>query len=155
MAVRLQENGVKLPSPRKYEAGTSHDFTRMYKDTSQYGEVFSLEKLPSALELRKMFVNDAQARQLFSAIRTIIKGATWQILPGDNDSGERDFVEWALTATGRQGGMTTPMRTVIGQMANGIAFRYSAFEKVWKVTEEGPYKGHHILHKLGYRPTTT
>jgi hypothetical protein len=40
-------------------------------------------------------------------------------------------------------------------MANAIAYRYSAFEKVWKASETEPYKGYHILHKLGYRPSTT
>lgn len=155
MAAVVEDNTIKKPTARKYEAGTSHDWTRVYKDTSKYGEVFSLEELPTALELRKMFANDAQARQLFSAIRTILKGAQWEIVAGENDTGERDFVEWALTASSRQGGMTTPIRTVIGQIANGVAYRYSAFEKVWKVCPEGPYKGYHMLHKLGYRPTTT
>jgi hypothetical protein len=157
MAVRVVRgmDGESTPSPRKYEAGTAHDHTRLYKDTSKYGEVFTLDKLPKPVELRKMFHNDAQARQLFSAVRVIIKGAQWEVQPGDNDSGERDFVEWALTASPSQGGMTTPMRTVIGQMANAIAYRYSAFEKVWKASETEPYKGYHILHKLGYRPSTT
>jgi hypothetical protein len=157
MAVRVVRgmDGESTPTPRKYEAGTAHDHTRLYKDTSKYGEVFTLDKLPKPVEIRKMFHNDAQARQLFSAVRTIIKGAHWEVQPGDNDNGERDFVEWALTASPSQGGMTTPMRTVIGQMANAIAYRFSAFEKVWRACEVEPYKGYHVLHKLGYRPSTT
>ena len=141
---------------RKYEVGTALDFNRQYRDQAQYGEILSLDDRPSVQEIWKMIGNDAQAHQLFTALKLPLKSVEFDILAGEGDKGERDFVEWALNATARQGGMTTPMRTVIAQMGNALAFRIAPFEKVWRVVEDHPeYKGFHTLHKLGYRPPST
>lgn len=140
---------------RKYEVGTALDFNRQYRDQGQYGEILSLEDRPSVPEIWQMIGNDAQAHQLFTALKLPLRNVAFDILAGEGDKGERDFVEWALNATARQGGMTTPMRTVVAQMGNALAFRIAPFEKVWRVVEDGTYKGYHALHKLGYRPPAT
>jgi hypothetical protein len=148
----------KLDKPtnsRKYEVGTALDFNRQYRDPANYGEILGLEDKPSVIDIWNMIGNDAQAHQLFTALKLPLKSVNFDILAGEGDSGERDFVEWALNATARQGGMTTPMRTVIAQMGNALAFRIAPFEKVWHAIERGKYKGYHTLHKLGYRPPST
>lgn len=144
-----------LPNARKYESGTAMDYHRQYRDPANYGETFQIDEIATPDQIFKMIVNDGQAQQLFTALKLPLKSITWELLAGKDDSGERDFVEWALNSSARQGGMTTPLRTVISQMANAIAFRFAPFEKVWKVAEEGPYKGKHVLHKLAYRPPST
>lgn len=140
---------------RKYEVGTALDFNRQYRDQASYGEILALEDRPSPQEIWNMIGNDAQAHQLFTALKLPLKSVEFEILATEGDKGERDFVEWAMNATARQGGMTTPMRTVIAQMGNAIAFRYAPFEKVWRVVDDGDYKGYHTLHKLAYRPPAT
>ena len=140
---------------RKYEVGTALDFNRQYRDQGQFGEILSIDDRPSVQDIWNMIGNDAQAHQLFTALKLPLKSVEFDILAGEGDKGERDFVEWALNATARQGGMTTPMRTVVSQMGNALAFRIAPFEKVWRVVEEGEYKGFHTLHKLGYRPPST
>lgn len=152
---RVIDSDINLPTPRKYEAGTALDYNRQYRDTGKYGEILELTKRPSIKQLQDMFMNDAQAQQLFSAVRTVLKGVSWEILAGKQDKGERDFVGWALGAREREGGMTTPMDTIFAQMSNAVGYRLVGFEKVWKVSEVDPYKGYHILHKLGYRPPAT
>jgi hypothetical protein len=85
----------------------------------------------------------------FTALKLPLKSVEFEILATEGDKGERDFVEWAMNATARQGGMTTPMRTVVAQMGNAIAFRYAPFEKVWRVVEDGQYKA--ITHCTSLR----
>lgn len=140
---------------RKYEVGTALDFNRQYRDQGQYGEILAIDNRPSVKEIFDMIGVDAQALQLFTALKLPLKSVEFEVLAGEGDRGEREFVEWALNATARQGGMTTPIRTVVSQMGNALAFRVAAFEKVWRVVEDGRYKGFHTLHKLGYRPPTT
>ncbi len=144
----------KPPTARKYEVGTAQDYTRVYRDFKD-GSVFSLDEQPSVRDLDSMFRNDAQARQIFSAIKLPIRRSTADVMPGEGDTGEQKFVEHALFAPARQGGMTTPFRLVVGEMANAMGYRFAPFEKVWKVQDRDPYAGYFVLHKLGYRPPAT
>jgi hypothetical protein len=143
----------KAPNTRKYEVGTSFDYNRLYHSYDK--TVMEIEAGPTVRELWKMLKNDPQARQLVTALKLPIRRSKWDIIPSEGDTGEKDFVEWALHASARQGGMTTPMRQVVSRMANAILFRFAAFEKVWKIVDEGEYKGKVALHKLGYRPQST
>lgn len=143
----------KPPNTRKYEVGTGFDYSRVFRDFD--GTAYELDAGPSPNELRKMIKTDAQARQLATAVKVPIRKAKWDILPGEGDSGEKKFIEWALHAPARQGGMTTPIRKVIAKMANALIYRFTAFEKVWKVSDRGPYTNKVVLHKLGWRPTNT
>lgn len=144
----------KPPSTRKYEVGTAYDATRIFRDPTDQ-TVFELGDRPSARDLYTMINSDAQAHQLAKAARLPIKIAKWEFLKGEGDTGERDFIEYALHASAKQGGMTTPFRQIIGQISNALIYRFQAFEKVWKVSDREPYKNKVILHKLGWRPTTT
>lgn len=139
---------------RKYESGTTIDHDRLFR-SYENGEIFDLEYTPHAYDIRKMIRTDAQAKQLSRALKLPVRGAQYDIIAGEGDKGEAKFIEYALFAPSGQGGMTTPFRTVLSQMANAIEYKFAAFEKVWKLQDTGPYKGKVMLHKLGYRPATT
>ncbi len=141
------------PNTRKYEAGTALDFNRVFKESS--GKVLELDRFPSVTDLWLMFNNDAQPLQLAQALKVPIKGAKYDIVGTKGDTGQRDFVEWCLRAPHSQGGMTTPMSGVIAKMSNAMMYRFVPFVKVWKIAEDGPYKGKVVLHKLAYRPPAT
>jgi len=145
---------VEIPNTRKYESGTAYDPARVYRNPQDM-TVMELDGGPSVRDLEKMLRNDAQARQLATALKLPIKGAQFEFLATEGDNGERDFVEYALLSSYKQGGMTTPFKQVIAQMSNAIIYRFQAFEKVWKVQERGKYKDKVVLHKLGWRPPAT
>jgi phage gp29-like protein len=117
--------------------------------------VMELDGGPDVRNLERMLRNDAHAFQLATAMKLPIRTSTYEFIATEGDSGEKDFVEWALTAAYRQGGMTTPFRQIVSQMANAMVFRFQPFEKVWKVQDTGKYQGKVMLHKLGWRPPAT
>lgn len=138
------------------EQGVAYDPTRIYRDPREYGAALELESgAPSALELERMVRLDSQARQLFSAVTLPVRGAKMDIIPREGDSGEAAFITNALFAPASRGGMTTPFRTVLSQMATAILTRAAFFEKVFKVAEDGPYAGKVVVHKLAFRPAST
>lgn len=143
----------KVPYTRKYEQGTALDYNRIYRNYD--GSVMEVDQGPSVSELWKMFNNDPQALQLGSALKLPIRGAKWDIIKTDGDTGQQAFIQWMFSASRAQGGMTTPMKSVISKMSNAIMFRFAPFEKVWKIADRGPYVNNVILHKLGYRPPAT
>lgn len=150
----MTEQEATTVNTRKYESGTTIDQNRLFRSFED-GEVFDLEETPSAAQIRTMIRTDAQAKQLSQALKLPVRSARFDIIPGKGDKGEAEFIEYALLAPAGQGGMTTPFRQVLTQMANALEYRFAAFEKVWKVQDRGPHKGKVMLHKLGYRPSAT
>ena len=145
---------VSAPNTRKYETGTAYDPSRVYRNPQDM-TVMELDGGPSVRDIDRMIRNDSQARQLATALKLPVRGAQFEIIATEGDTGERDFVEHTLLSSYKQGGMTTPFKQIIAQMANAIIFRFQPFEKVWKVQEQGKYKGKVVLHKLGWRPPAT
>lgn len=143
-----------IPNTRKYESGTAFDPSRIFRDPSDLS-VLELGDLPTPFDIKDMLRLDPQARQLASALKLPLRGAKWDIEASEGDNGEKEFIEFALNAPARQGGMTTPMRVVISQMANAILYRFQPFEKVWKISDSDKYRNKVVLHKLGWRPTST
>lgn len=146
-----KKNTIKEPpaAERKYEVGTALNPEQVYRSYDT-GEIFEVSPSPSTHELTEMVRNDAQARQLFSAVTLPLRQARFEIVATEGDKGERDFVEWCLLR-----GMTTPFREVLAGISNAVLTRQAFFEKVWKVQPDGRYRGKVVLHKLGYRPPTT
>lgn len=136
------------------ERGTTVDPDRIFRSYND-GEVFEVGEGPSSAQLRKMIKSDGQARQLASALKLPVKGANYDIVPHEDDSGEADFIRFALEAPSFMGGMTTPFKLILGQIANGIIERRAHFEKVWKRIPYGQYKNKVAFHKLAFRPASS
>lgn len=150
MALFSRFRNKKPPTnTRKYEQGTALDPTQVYR-TYDTDEIYEVSPSPSVSELEQMVRVDAQAREIFSGVTLPLRQSRFDVIAREGDKGERDFVEWCLFE-----GMTTPIRQVIGQISNAVLTRQVFFEKVWKVQQDGPYKGKVVLHKLGYRPPST
>ncbi len=144
---------TEAPNTRKYEVGNALDTSRVFRDYD--GTVREADAGPTVRDKKDMLRLEPQAYQLATALRLPIRRAKWDFLQGEGDKGEKEFIEWALLASSREGGMTTPFRDVVSKMGNAIVYNIAPFEKVWKIADYGPYKGKAILHKLGYRPPAT
>lgn len=118
------------------------------------GELFDYRR-PSVREIEGMLDHDPYAHALEKAITLPLRGAPLSIEPHPNDSGEAAFVKHVLTGAPEDGGMTTPLGTLVEQMCAAIFRKRAYFEKVWQVIEDGPYQGFHGYRKLAYRPAST
>lgn len=143
----------RAPNTRKYEVGNALDTSRVFRDYD--GTVREADVGPSVQDKKAMLRLEPQAYQLATAMRLPVRRARWDFLQHEGDKGEKDFVEWALLSSSREGGMTTPFRDVVSKMGNAIIYKIAPFEKVWKIADYGPYEGKAVLHKLGYRPPAT
>jgi hypothetical protein len=144
---------IAPPSARKYEVGSTLDTSRQYRDYD--GTVREMDSGPTVNDKKDMLRIDPQASQLNAALRLPVRRAKWDVIAGEGDNGEQEFIEWCLHASSRQGGMTTPIRDIISKMGNAIVYKVAPFEKVWKIADRGPYAGKVVLHKIGYRPPAT
>jgi hypothetical protein len=81
-----------------------------------------------------------------------IREAEFTIEAGKGDKGEADFVRSVLLTPDTEGGMQTPMSTLIGQVTSAQIFRRAFFEKTFKVR---PSDGRVIYGKIAYRPPAT
>lgn len=136
--------------PAGPEQGTTIDPDRIFLG-GEINEVLGLTNDPSPANLESMIKYDGQARQLASALRLPVRGASWSIEKGPNDSGEAQFVRDVLVRPPYQGGMTTPFEQFLSQVAWAIVTRQAFFEKVWKRDEQGRF----VYHKLAWRPPAT
>lgn len=137
-------------APVGSEQGSTIDPERIFLG-GQIGEVLGLADDPTPGNLESMIKHDGQARQLASALRLPVRGASWSIEKGPNDSGEAQFVRDVLIRPPYQGGMTTPFDQFLSQVAWAIVTRQAFFEKVWKRDEQGRF----VYHKLAWRPPAT
>ncbi len=93
---------------------------------------------------------DGTVRAITRLFAMPIQSTTVKILPGENDKGERDFIETVFTKPEFVGGMSTPISFVIADMTRAIFEGFRVFEKVPQIIKEGKYKG-----KIGWRKIAT
>ncbi|MFA5433215.1 MAG: hypothetical protein WC319_10190 [Candidatus Paceibacterota bacterium] len=93
---------------------------------------------------------DGTVRAITRLFAMPIQSTTIKILPGENDKGERDFIETVFTKPEFVGGMSTPISFVIADMTRAIFEGFRVFEKVPQIIKEGKYKG-----KIGWRKIAT
>lgn len=137
------------------ERGTALDSNRLFRSFKD-GEVFEAnDGGPDPKDIARMIRTDGQARQLCSALKLPVKAAKYDIVKSEGDSGEADFIRHCLESPARMGGMTTPWKTVLAQIAQGIIMRRSHFEKVYQRIPFGEYKNKISLKKLAVRPAST
>jgi len=84
-----------------------------------------------------------------------IQSTKIKILAGENDKGEREFIENVLTKPEFVGGMSTPISFVIADMTRAIFEGFRLYEKVPQIIKEGKYKGKIGWQKLATRDART
>jgi len=99
-----------------------------------------------------MLSRDGTCSALEMVLTLPIREADFTIEAAKGDKGERDFVQSVLMTPDSEGGMSTPMTTLIGQITSAQIFRRAFFEKVWGVRESD---GKIIYRKIAYRPPAT
>lgn len=141
---------VSPPSKRQsMESGAIGKITDMIEQVQK--EILDVREI-SLQQLIFMTRNDGGARGILNAIKFPIKMARPQIEEPKDAEGkaakEVEFIRKNLLGTPSEGGMDTPMRTVITRMALAIRDGYKIFEKVWERRD-----GQIWLKKLAYRST--
>ena len=74
-----------------------------------------------------MFSRSGTASALELVLTLPIREADFSIEPGKGDSGECEFVRGILLTPDSEGGMSTPMTTLLGQITSGQIYRRAFF----------------------------
>lgn len=101
-----------------------------------------------ALAMEDMLKADGQAEAVLTALTMPIRMANWSIEKPDKDTGQTKWVRETLTKHRVDGGMSTTMNQVIGQMTMARAFKRSYHELVWTRGEDGKA----VYKKIAWRP---
>ena len=108
-----------------------------------FGQQQELQLPPDTLSaelIDQMIRTDGQVRTLLRVLTLPLRTAspTFTVNEDGTDEGqeEAEFVETALTAPYREGGMKTTWRSVLAQMGQALAYGYCVLEKVWMIDPE-------------------
>ena len=99
-----------------------------------------------------MFARNGTASALELVLTLPIREADFSIEPGKGDNGECDFIRSVLMTPDSEGGMATPLTTLIGQITSGQIYRRAFFEKTFRTRDSD---GRIIYDKIAYRPPAT
>lgn len=83
---------------------------------------------PSAADVQEMVARDGMAQALYFLLTFLIGDAPMHI---EGEGPKADHVRANLLGNKGEGGMTTPMTTVVKQAASGIPYKRACFELVW------------------------
>lgn len=135
------------------ELGSSFDQETLLFQGYEDGGVFNYD-LTDINDKEDMLKVDGKAETLVQALSLPVMSAPYSIKKDNSDNKVVEFVSQALEAPANNGGMTTPLQTVIGQMVMALVYRKSYHEKVLSVREiDG--KPRYVYSKLAWRPPTT
>lgn len=115
-----------------------------------YAEEY-LEKLRGkqlAVEFDKMRRSDPQVRMLLSAVKNPIKGAKWEIQPGDpDDEASKEIAEHISHILFDD--CEKPFEDTVGEILSCVDFGHAVFEPVYKIVFDHPeYGTYHGLDSL-------
>lgn len=137
------------------EQGTQFDWAGWPSNVSLMGDVAT--QFPDRLWvdlMDEMLRKDGQAEAVLTALTMPIRMAGYQIVPAPKDKGEAKFASEALTKHQVDGGMQTPLNTVIAQMTQARAYRLSFHEVVW-TRGEVDGKQADVYKKVAFRPAVS
>lgn len=136
---------------KQSEQGTQFDWVGWPSNVNLMGDIATQYPDRPWVELVDgMLKKDGQAEAVLTALTMPIRMAGWQIEKPKGDVGQTDWVTDELTRHQVDGGMQTPMATVIGQMCMARAYRLSFHEAVWTLRD-----GKSCYKKLAWRPAVT
>lgn len=133
------ERGTAMPENLYVIDGTVYE----YKD-------------PTTRDIIRAFDVDPQLQATELAMTQPLRSANWSIVPRDGDSGEAYFCREILENAPEEGGLKTPMSTIIAQCARAPFVRRAHFELVWGKGDSGEDEaGQDRLIDIAYRPPET
>lgn len=136
---------------KQAEQGTQFDWAGWPSNVNLMGDIAT--QYPDRAWVQcvdDMLKKDGQAEAVLTALTMPIRMAGWQIEKPEGDQGQTDWVTDELTRHQVDGGMQTPIATVIGQMCMARAYRLSFHEAVWTLRD-----GKACYKKLAWRPPVT
>lgn len=131
------------------EEGSAFDRESLLFTAFEDGAVFNYDR-GTIRRIDEMLDRDGKAQTLEQVLTLPIRQAPFTIKRGPASKRVADAVSTALLSPANNGGMSTPINTVLAQMASAIIYRKTFFEKV--LTERN---GQIIYDKLAYRPPST
>lgn len=132
------------------EMGSVFDRTDRFWTNYLNGEVFEAQTW-EAEDYRKMFRKDGTARAVQRAITGPIAAASWTLKAAKADAGEAEWANDWFNRPASQGGMETPMSTLIPQLLSARTYKRAYFEKVYTINDEGDT----VYAKIAFRPPGT
>jgi hypothetical protein len=108
------------------ELGTGFDQAQRLFAYYGSGDVFDYGEF-SARDYKQMLARNGTASALELVLTLPIREADFSIEPGKGDSGECDFIRSVLMTPDTEGGMATPMTTLLGQITSGQLYRRAFF----------------------------
>lgn len=131
------------------EEGTAFDQTSILFTSFDGGGVFNYDQT-NLRAYDQMLDRDGKARTLEQVLTLPVRSANWSIQRGEAQRKVADFIDRAISAPANNGGMSTPLNTVVAQMLGAVTQRKAFFEKV--LTERA---GGIIYDKVAWRPAGT
>ena len=136
------------------EEGSAFDQESILFTAFDNGDVFNYDYSSDVADTKAMLRIDGKAQTLEQVLSLPIRSAPYAIRRGSASEEVHKFVTQVLTAAANNGGMTTPLNTVIAQMCNAFVYRKAFFEKVFTEVEfEGKTKIGY--KKIAWRPPAT
>lgn len=146
MATTKKKTVTKQDAKQEIESGVIGKIKDVVQMLQQ--EVFDRRGI-TLEQLIFMTRNDGQAKGILNAIKYPVKMARPSIKePEGGGVRETKFIKENLLSPPSEGGMSTPINSVIARMALAVRDGYKIFEKVWEYRE-----GKVWLKKLAYRST--
>jgi hypothetical protein len=135
------------------ELGSQFDHETLLFQGFDDGNIFNYD-LAQVNETDDMLAVDGKAETLLQALTLPVRNVRFTIKKGTSDLAVHKFIDDFFNAPANNGGMSTPMRVVIGQMLMAIAYRKSFHEKVLTIREVND-KLRVVYDKVAWRPPTT
>lgn len=127
------------------ETGTVYDwaeFPTKYWLDAESNKVVSNPDRDWIAEVDTMLKEDGKARSVLAALSFPIRMANLTLEKPEGDQGQTEWLEKTFMATRHEGGMETPLKLIIAQMARAAAYKRQYFEKVYTKLPDG---------KIGYK----
>jgi hypothetical protein len=136
------------------ELGSAYDQETLLFQGYEDGGVFNYD-LGDINEKNDMLEVDGKAETLVQALTLPVMNARFSIQRDDSEREVHEFISDFFAAPANNGGMRTPIRTVISQILMSCVYRKSYHEKVWTMSDDFGPRSRAVYKKLAWRPPTT
>jgi hypothetical protein len=133
------------------ELGTQFDIGQRLFSYFGDGDVFDYGEY-NARDMKAMFSRDGICSAVELVLTLPIREADYSVEPAKGDKGECDFVRGVLMTPDMDGGMKTPISTLVGQVTSAQVYRRAFFETTYKLRDTD---GKIVYDKVSYRPPST
>jgi len=132
------------------EEGSAFDYDTLLFTSFDDGSVFNYDR-SSVERLDEALGRDGKMNTLLQVLTLPMRQAPISFRRGQAEAKVTDWLAQVMTEPANNGGMTTPLKTIIAQMTGAIAYRKAFFEKVFTLGEDDRI----VYKKVAWRPPAT